>query len=100
MWKTSESQERAGDEGKASWTGRCHCAPPAPPREGTPIWRDWCTALFRSVPRGPACACLCLDVNDHDALGVLEVRPRAGPPRKASPAELTWGFVQIPFLLA
>ena len=45
-------------------------------------------------------ACLCLDANDHDALEVLKVGPRAGPPWRASPAKVTGGFVQIPFLMA
>lgn len=106
--RLSESQERAGVEEEASEDWTVSLCPPIPgPVKAHPSGKCACgrqtSAWLCSILSHEgqcALACLCLDVHDHNALEVLKVRPRAGRPRKPSPAELTWGFVQIPFLLA
>lgn len=70
---------------------------------GGRAWGRWTPAKPSSIlshEGQPVLACLCLDASDHDTIEVLKVRPGAGPPWRTSQAKLTWGFVQIPFLMA
>ena len=75
-------------------------------RSGVCVWGCWAAVLLCAVlslmncPVRARMDCMCARINAHNVPEVLKVRSKARPPREASPAGLTLGFVQIPLMLA